>query len=36
MQPGFFDLDNRYELLEKLGDPLPKVDEVVSWEDFRA
>ncbi|WP_405229458.1 hypothetical protein, partial [Lentisalinibacter sediminis] len=23
MQPGFFDLEDRYALLEELGDPLP-------------
>ena len=36
MQSGFFDLSDRYALLEKLGDPLPKIDEVVDWEAFRA
>lgn len=35
MQPGFFDLDERYQQLEKLGDPLPKLAEVVDWEAFR-
>lgn len=35
MQPGFFDLENRYQLLEKLGDPLPKLDAMVDWEGFR-
>jgi len=34
-QQGFFDLEDRYELLEKLGDPLPKLDEVVNWNGFR-
>ena len=29
MQPGFFDLDNRLQQLEALGDPLPKLNEVV-------
>ena len=36
MQPGFFDLDERYQQLEKLGDPLPKLAEVVDWEGFRS
>jgi len=35
MQPGFFDLDQRHELLEQLGDPLPKIKAVVDWERFR-
>jgi IS5 family transposase len=35
MQPGFFDLDDRLALLEKLGDPLPKLDRVVNWNGFR-
>jgi transposase, IS5 family len=35
MQPSFFDLDNRLEQLEALGDPLPKLNEVVDWEGFR-
>lgn len=35
MQRGFFDLEDRYALLEKLGDPLPKLDEVVNWNGFR-
>lgn len=35
MQSGFFDLDDRLALLEKLGDPLPKLDEVVDWKRFR-
>jgi transposase, IS5 family len=35
MQPGFFDLDNRLQQLEALGDPLPKLNEVVDWEGFR-
>ena len=34
MQPGFFDLDNRLQQLEALGDPLPKLNEVVDWEGF--
>lgn len=35
MQPGFFDLNDRHELLERLGDPLPKINEVVDFEAFR-
>lgn len=35
MQTGFFDLSDRYELLEQLGDPLPKINQVVDWEAFR-
>ena len=29
MQPGFFDLEERHEQLEALGDPLPKLDRIV-------
>ena len=35
MQPGFFDLDDRHQQLEKLGDPQPRLAEVVDWESFR-
>ena len=35
IQPGFFDLSNRYEKLDKLGDPLPKIESIVDWEGFR-
>lgn len=35
MQAGFFDLQERHELLERLGDPLPKIKRVVEWEAFR-
>lgn len=35
MQAGFFDLSNRHALLERLGDPLPRIDAVVDWETFR-
>lgn len=35
MQSGFFDHENRLELLEKLGDPLPNLSRVVDWEAFR-
>lgn len=34
-QPGFFDLADREALLERMGDPLPKIDRVVDWEGFR-
>ncbi len=36
VQTGFFDLEDRHTLLEKLGDPLPKLDQVVDWDRFRA
>jgi len=35
MQSSFFDLQDRHILLEQLGDPLPKIDQVVDWEGFR-
>jgi IS5 family transposase len=35
MQPGFFDHQERLELLERLGDPLPKPGRSVDWEAFR-
>lgn len=35
MQPGFFDLEDRHALLEKLGDPLPKLSVLVDWDGFR-
>lgn len=35
MQSSFFDLQDRHALLEQLGDPLPKIDQVVDWEGFR-
>ena len=35
MIPVLFDLDERYALLEKLGDPLPKLNRAVDWEAFR-
>ena len=35
MQPGFFDHQDRLALLEKLGDPLPKLSRVIDWEAFR-
>ena len=34
-QPGFFDLDNRYESISKLGDPLEVLDRSIPWESFR-
>ena len=36
MQPGSFDLEDRYRTLDKLGDPLPKLSRVVEWEGFRS
>ena len=35
MQSSFFDISERHALLERLGDPLPKIDNVVDWELFR-
>lgn len=35
IQPGFFDLSNRYMKLDELGDPLPKIAAIVDWERFR-
>ena len=35
MQPGFFDDEDRLAKLEKLGDPLPRLDSIVDWKDFR-
>ncbi len=35
MQPSFFDHQNRLELLEHLGDPLPKLERTIDWEAFR-
>ena len=32
---GFFDLIDREALLEKLGDPLPKIGAIVDWEGLR-
>lgn len=32
---GFFDKDYRLEELERCGDPLTKLDELIPWEDFR-
>jgi len=35
MQPGFFDQEDRLARLEKLGDPLPRLDKIVDWQAFR-
>ena len=35
MQSGFFDHQERLELLERLGDPLPKLERTVDWGGFR-
>lgn len=32
---SFFDLENRYDLLDELGDPLLRLDAVIDWELFR-
>lgn len=34
MQPGFFDLEDRHQQLEQLGDPLPKLSALVDWDSF--
>ena len=34
-QPGFFDLDERYEALSKQGDPLQVLDSSLPWSTFR-
>jgi IS5 family transposase len=34
-QLGFFDADNRLDVLSAKGDPLEKIDVVMPWEDFR-
>ena len=34
-QPGFFDLDERYESLSKCGDPLEVLAREIPWENFR-
>jgi transposase len=36
MQPGFFDHQGRLDQLERLGDPLPKLERSVDWETFRS
>ena len=35
MLNGFFDIDFRLEELDKAGDPLTKLNEVMNWESFR-
>ena len=35
MQPSFFDQEDRLTKLEKLGDPLPRLDSIVDWQAFR-
>ena len=35
MQPGFFDLEERYAKLDEFGDPLARLDGLVDWEGFR-
>jgi len=32
---GFFDLQDRYQKLSELGDPLEVINRVVKWEVFR-
>ena len=35
MQPGFFDQEGQLTRLEKLGDPLPRLDSIVDWQALR-
>lgn len=35
MQPSFSDEENRLAQLEKLGDPLPRLESIVDWNDFK-
>lgn len=35
VQDGFFDWQFRYAKLDKIGDPLPKIDEAIDWDWFR-
>ena len=35
VQPGFFDLDNRYESISKQGAPLEVLEQAIGWETFR-
>ena len=34
MQAGFFDQEDRLAKLEKLGDPLPRLDSILDWQAF--
>ena len=35
MQPGFFDQEGRLVKLERLGDPLPRLDSIIDWQACR-
>jgi len=35
MQLGFFDWEDRLKKLDKNGDPLVKLNQVIPWESFR-
>jgi hypothetical protein len=35
VQPEFFDLDNRYESIIKLSDPLEVLDQSIRWKTFQ-
>jgi hypothetical protein len=35
-QTGFFDLQNRLDSLDAMGDPLEALNQVIPWEDFRS
>ncbi len=34
-QPGFFDFERRLNKIDKNGDPLSKLNQVIDWEQFR-
>ena len=34
-QPGFFDIAQRYEKLQEMGDPLEAMNKIIPWEAFR-
>ena len=34
-QPGFFDIEERYEALSRAGDPLEKLEKMIPWNKFR-
>jgi hypothetical protein len=35
IQPGFFDIEDRLYKIDKLREPLAKIDEAIDWEIFR-
>ena len=36
IQPGFFDLSERYKELSAAGDPLERLNEIIPWNKFRS